>query len=182
MAATRNVKIPEGVTVRIEGNLVKVTGPKGMLMREMYYPNVSLAIADKEMTITTESGRKKILAICGTFAAHLQNMCIGVTKGYQYRMRVVYSHFPIRLKIAGDRIEVGNFLGEKRSRFARIEKDVKVALGSDEVTLTASTRRQWERPQRTSSMRPGSGSAIPASSRTGSILSRGCEAKWQTRR
>jgi large subunit ribosomal protein L6 len=136
MAATRNVKIPEGVTVRIEGNLVKVTGPKGMLMREMYYPNVSLAIADKEMTITTESGRKKILAICGTFAAHLQNMCIGVTKGYQYRMRVVYSHFPIQLKIAGDRIEVGNFLGEKRSRFARIEKDVKVALGSDEVTVT----------------------------------------------
>ena len=136
MAATRNVKIPEGVTVRIEGNIVKVTGPKGMLMREMYYPNVSLAIADREMTISTESRRKKILAICGTFAAHLQNMCTGVTKGYQYRMRVVYSHFPIQLKIAGDRIEVGNFLGEKRSRFARIERDVKVALGADEVTLT----------------------------------------------
>jgi len=136
MAATRKVKIPEGVTVRIEGNLVKVQGPKGMLMREMYYPNVSLAVADKEMTVTTESGRKKILAVCGTFAAHLQNMCTGVTKGYQYRMKVVYSHFPIQLKIAGDRIEVGNFLGEKRSRFARIEKDVKVALGSDEVTIT----------------------------------------------
>jgi len=136
MAATRKVKIPEGVTVRIEGNLVKVQGPKGMLMRDMYYPNVSLAIADKEMTITTESRRKKILAVCGTFAAHLQNMCTGVTKGYQYRMKVVYSHFPIQLKIAGDRIEVGNFLGEKRSRFARIEKDVKVALGADEVTIT----------------------------------------------
>jgi large subunit ribosomal protein L6 len=136
MAATRKVKIPEGVTVRIEGNLVKVQGPKGMLMRDMYYPKVSLALADREMTITTESRRKKILAICGTYAAHLQNMCTGVTKGYQYRMKVVYSHFPIQLKIAGDRIEVGNFLGEKRSRFARIEKDVKVALGSDEVTIT----------------------------------------------
>jgi large subunit ribosomal protein L6 len=136
MAATRKVKIPEGVTVRIEGNLVKVQGPKGMLMRDMYYPKVSLAIAGGEMTITTESRRKKILAICGTYAAHLQNMCTGVTKGYQYRMKVVYSHFPIQLKIAGDRIEVGNFLGEKRSRFARIEKDVKVALGADEVTIT----------------------------------------------
>ena len=136
MAATRKVKIPEGVTVRIEGNLVKVQGPKGILMRDMYYPKVSLAIVDEEMTITTESQRKKILAICGTYAAHLQNMCTGVTKGYQYRMKVVYSHFPIQLKIAGDRIEVGNFLGEKRSRFARIEKDVKVALGADEVTIT----------------------------------------------
>ena len=137
MATTiRKVKIPEGVTVRIEGNLVKVTGPRGMLMRELYYPNVSLAVADKEVTVATESGRKKILSVCGTFAAHLQNMCTGVTKGYQYRMKVVYSHFPIQLKIAGDRVEVGNFLGEKRSRFARIEKDVKVTLGSDEVTLT----------------------------------------------
>ncbi len=133
---TRKVKIPEGVTVRIEETLVKVTGPKGMLMREMYYPNVSLAVKDGEFSVTTESGRKKILAICGTFAAHLQNMCTGVTKWYQYRMKVVYSHFPIQLKLAGDRVEVGNFLGEKRPRFARIEKDVKVALGSDEVTVT----------------------------------------------
>jgi large subunit ribosomal protein L6 len=136
MPATRKVRIPEGVTVRIEGNLVKVTGPKGMLMREMYYPNISLSSGDREFTITTESGRKKILAVCGTFAAHLRNMCRGVTEGYQYRMKVVYSHFPIQLKVAGDRLEIGNFLGEKRSRFARIEKDVKVALGSDEVTLT----------------------------------------------
>jgi large subunit ribosomal protein L6 len=136
MATTRKVKIPEGVTVRIEGNLVKVTGPKGMLMREMYYPNVSLAVEGREFSITTVSERKKILAVCGTFAAHLRNMCTGVTKGYQYRMRVVYSHFPIQLKLAGNRVEIGNFLGEKRSRFARIEKDVKVAVGSDEVTLT----------------------------------------------
>ncbi len=133
---TRKVKIPEGVTVRIEGNLVKVQGPKGLLIRDMYYPKVSLAVADKEMTIATDSGRKKILSVVGTFAAHLQNMCTGVTKGYRYRMRVVSSHFPIQLKLAGDRIEVGNFLGEKRSRFARIEKDVKVALGADEVTVT----------------------------------------------
>jgi large subunit ribosomal protein L6 len=136
MAVSRKVKIPEGVTVRIEGSLVKVTGPKGMLMREMYYPKVSLSVGGGEFTISTESERKKILAICGTFAAHVQNMCLGVTKGYQYRMRVVYSHFPIQLKLAGDRIEIGNFLGEKRSRWARIEKDVKVALGSDEVTVT----------------------------------------------
>ena len=136
MATTRKVKIPESVTVRIEGNLVKVTGPKGMLMREMYYPKVSLSVAEREFTITTESGRKKILAICGTYAAHLQNMVRGVTEGYQYKMKVVYSHFPIQLKLAGDRVEVGNFLGEKRARFARIEKDVKVALGADEVTVT----------------------------------------------
>jgi large subunit ribosomal protein L6 len=136
MATTRKVKVPESVTVRIEGNLVKVTGPRGMLMREMYYPNVSLSMAGKEFTIATESGRKKILAICGTFAAHLQNMIRGVTEGYQYRMKVVYSHFPIQLKLAGDRVEVDNFLGEKRPRFARVEKDVKVAIGSDEVTIT----------------------------------------------
>jgi large subunit ribosomal protein L6 len=74
MAVSRKVKIPEGVTVRIEGNLVKVTGPKGMLMREMYYPKVSLSVGGGEFTISTESERKKILAICGTFAAHVQIM------------------------------------------------------------------------------------------------------------
>jgi large subunit ribosomal protein L6 len=60
----------------------------------------------------------------------------GVAQGYEYRMKVVYSHFPIQLKLKGDILEINNFLGEKQARYARVSPGVKVAIGNDEVTLT----------------------------------------------
>jgi len=69
-------------------------------------------------------------------------MCIGVTEGYSYKMKVVYSHFPIQLKITGTKLEINNFLGEKNPRFARIEEGVKVTLGNDELSIVGIDRER----------------------------------------
>lgn len=52
----------------------------------------------------------------------LQNLITGVTKGYEYKMRLVYAHFPININIedAGKKIEIRNFLGEKRVRVVQM--------------------------------------------------------------
>lgn len=39
-----------------------------------------------------------------------------MTKGYLYKMRFCYAHFPINVSIAGKIVEIRNFLGEKRVR------------------------------------------------------------------
>jgi large subunit ribosomal protein L6 len=72
----------------------------------------------------------------GTLEAHVKNMVRGVVEGYEYRMKVVYSHFPIQLKQQGERLEINNFLGEKQPRMANIIEGVTIKIGSDEVTLT----------------------------------------------
>jgi large subunit ribosomal protein L6 len=80
------------------------------------------------------------MAMIGTFEAHAKNMCKGVLNGFEYRMKVVYSHFPIQLKLQGNRLEINNFLGEKKARYARIETGVSVKVASDEVILTSINR------------------------------------------
>jgi large subunit ribosomal protein L6 len=136
MTAERTVAIPKGVSAELVGTTLKITGPKGQLERNVRFPGISVRISEDEMVIATESGRKRTVAMVGTLASHAKNMCTGVTEGFEYRMKVVYSHFPIQLKLQGNRLEIVNFLGEKKARYANILDGVKANIGNDEVVLT----------------------------------------------
>ena len=140
MAATRTVKLPAGVKAQIASNLLMITGPKGQLERNVRFPQVSVTLKDGEIVIASDATKKEILAMVGTLEAHTKNMVKGVTEGFEYRMKVVYSHFPIQLKLQGSKLEIANFLGEKKSRYARIENGVTAKIGGDEVVLTGINR------------------------------------------
>jgi large subunit ribosomal protein L6 len=140
MAAVRKVKIPDGVKASLDGMHLRVTGPKGQLSRNVRFPQVTVTCDGNEVIIATESRRKEITAMVGTLEAHTKNMFRGVTEGFEYRMKVVYSHFPIQLKLQGNKLEIANFLGEKKARHARIEQGVTAKVGNDEVVLTGIDR------------------------------------------
>lgn len=136
MAITRQIEIPSGVDVTLDSGVLAVSGPKGNLACDMRFPQIDIKIDAGEITVSTASNKKQILAMTGTLEAHAKNMIRGVVDGYEYRMKVVYSHFPIQLKLQGNRLEINNFLGEKQPRVAKILEGVTVKLGNDEVTLT----------------------------------------------
>ena len=129
------VEIPEGVEVTVEGNVVKVKGPKGELERELKYPGVKIFTEDGKVVIYKEFPRKKDIAIARTFKAHIANMIKGVTEGFTYKLKVVYSHFPVTVKVQGDEVVIENFLGEKNPRRAKILPGVTVKVRGQEITV-----------------------------------------------
>lgn len=136
MITEKRIEIPDGVNVEITGGKLVVSGPKGTLERLMRYPRIDIRIEDGELIISTESDRKKIYAMLGTYAAHAKNMFHGVQEEYTYGMKVVYSHFPIQLKEINGKLEIVNFLGEKEPRYAPIPESVKMKIAGDEISLT----------------------------------------------
>ena len=132
--------IPAGVTISKNGDDITVKGSKGELTRRMYHPMIVIDIAEGQVTISTESTRRSVRALVGTYAALLKVMSHGVTEGYEYHMKIVFNHFPIQAKVAGDKVEIGNFLGEKQARYANIVEGVKVKISGDEVILTGINR------------------------------------------
>jgi large subunit ribosomal protein L6 len=132
----RQVEIPEGVAVTVDGNTVTVKGPKGEVTRQLSYPEIEIRKEDSQVVVNSRLDRKRHRAMVGTLAAHIGNMVAGVTKGYEYKMKVVYSHFPIQLKAASDQLIINNFLGERKSRSARILPGTKVDIGKDEVVVS----------------------------------------------
>merc|ERR1712033_83698 len=90
----------------------------------------------KTLKVEKWFGLRKELAAVRTICSHISNMIIGVTKGYQYKMRAVYAHFPINCAISENNslVEVRNFLGEKFVRKVRMhpgQKDELVVEGND---------------------------------------------------
>ncbi|XP_021339065.1 60S ribosomal protein L9-like [Mizuhopecten yessoensis] len=113
------VKIQPGLTGSVKARKVIITGPRGTLTRSFRHLAVDISMIGKN-TIKVEKwyGKHKELAAVRTVCSHIENMMKGVTKGYLYKMRSVYAHFPINVAImdGGHAVEVRNFLGEKFTR------------------------------------------------------------------
>jgi len=130
------IAMPAEVSVQLKEHVLTVTAKGKSLRRKFRDPRVSMAVKGKEVEITSEYPRRREKALAGTWAAHVRNMAHGVTKGWRYEMKVVFSHFPIKVGIKGDRVVIDNFLGEKFPRGAPILADTKVDIQADILVLT----------------------------------------------
>jgi large subunit ribosomal protein L9e len=82
---------------------------------------------------------RKQLACVRTVCSHIENLFVGVQRGFIYKMRFVYSHFPINVTLNGDTVEIRNFLGERRVRKVELMSGVEYvrsATVKDQIELT----------------------------------------------
>ena len=120
------------VEVEINARVVKVTGPRGSLTRDFKHINMDLRkVGKNSIRVYLWFANRKQLACVRTVCSHIDNMIVGVTRGFMYKMRFVYSHFPINVTLNGDEVEIRNFLGEKRVRKVKLLEGVKYVRSAD---------------------------------------------------
>ena len=141
-----NINLSEGSKASIEGNLVTVSGEGKSITREFRHPKVSVTSSDSEIQVACELPRRADKAIAGPWAAHLRNMVRGVEEGFEYKLQAVYSHFPMTLKVEGNKMVINNLFGEKVPRVAKLpwspsEVEVKVENKTD-VTVSGVDREK----------------------------------------
>jgi len=134
---SKEITMPASVAVEVDGNKVKVSGGKGEIKREFKLAYaIKIQKQDDKITVASESEHRKAKALVGTIIAHIRNMTKGVVEGYTYRMKIVYSHFPMIVKVDGDRVVTQNFLGERTSRIAKIAGSTQVKVERQDVTVS----------------------------------------------
>ena len=132
---SRTISIPDGVTVNLDGHKVTVKGQKGTLQRDFAHMPVSISSEGNNVRIWAEWPRKKEAALVGTIDSHIQNMITGVTKGFTYKIKIVFSHFPISVKVQDKFVVIENFTGERRPRKAKIIGEVKVKVEAEDIIV-----------------------------------------------
>lgn len=91
------IEIPKGVTVTIDGSIVKIKGPKGELQRAIH-PNMKLELKDSNLEVKRPDDQKTNKALHGLTRALVHNMVVGVTSGYKKVLDIVGVGYRVELK------------------------------------------------------------------------------------
>ena len=139
------LEIPKGIVCKInEKKVISVKGKLGEMTKDFgHAKKIDIQIEGKKILLHADFPRKNIVALTYTLKNIINNMFLGVEKGYEYRMKIVYSHFPITLeppKKGSDVILIKNFLGERAPRITHSIGDVKIIANKEEVIVSGTDK------------------------------------------
>jgi large subunit ribosomal protein L6 len=129
------IEIPEGIECKKENTRLICT--KGALenYREINIPGIQLKVETGKILLICEKGNKNELKAVRSQKAHIMNMICGLQKPFTYKLEVCNVHFPMTLKVEGNKLVISNFLGERVSRVAEILPGVNIEIKGQKIIL-----------------------------------------------
>src|ERR1700741_1206756 len=81
------VPLPKGVTASVEGQTVKVKGPKGELSVKLV-PQVSAKVDEHGITVTPDKAQERAAQMWGLSRSLVNNLVVGVTQGFSQKLEI----------------------------------------------------------------------------------------------
>lgn len=131
------LEIPEGISVTLEERTIAIKGKLGTIKKDFTKLPAFLTVENNIIKIEPYGTRRKDFAISKTAQSIIHNMMKGVQSGYKYKMKIVFAHFPITVKVKDGKVHVENFFGERKARISQIVGDsTKVSIEGDDLVIT----------------------------------------------
>jgi large subunit ribosomal protein L6 len=131
------IAIPKGVTVKVEGNVIDVKGPKGQ-MRQALPPGVSAALEDGQLLAKRDSDARELGKFHGLARSLMSNAVQGVTEGWKRELDIVGVGYRAELK--GQQVVLA--LGYSHPILFDVPKGIEVAVEKQtHLTVTGVDRQ-----------------------------------------
>ncbi len=131
------ILLPSEVSITKDQNILTAKGSYGSVEKDFTKMPAIIDLHDNKITIKSHGNRKKDFALVNTIQSVINNMIKGSSKGFTYRLKIVFAHFPITVKIKNREIFVENFFGERSARTSKIiGGDTKVTVEGEDVVIT----------------------------------------------
>ena len=133
------VEIPSGVEVKVsEANVVTVKGALGELSQQID-SDIEISIEDKKINFSRADESKRAKSLHGLYRSLVNNMVIGVSKGYEIKLELVGVGYRAEL-LPGNVLDL--VLGFAHHTYLQLPSEVKVEAKSDKrsnpiITLTS---------------------------------------------
>ncbi|MFQ5440863.1 MAG: 50S ribosomal protein L6 [Nitrosopumilaceae archaeon] len=130
------LEIPEGINISMKKHMMQFQGPLGKTFKSFRKIPVNVELNENKLTLKAQGKRKRDYSILHTARSLIKNICEGLTEGYTIKMKVVYAHFPVTVKVNDKTISIENFQGERAARTTHIVGNTKVIPKGEDVILT----------------------------------------------
>jgi large subunit ribosomal protein L6 len=126
------VPVPSGVTANVEGQTVKVKGPKGLL--SFVVPDeVSVKLEDGKVQVDPRNETKRARSMWGTSRTMVANLVTGVTKGFERKLEITGVGY--RAAVQGKNLQLA--LGYSHDGLYPIPEGIQIATPKPtEITIT----------------------------------------------
>lgn len=136
-AFTEQIEVPSGYTCTVEGKNIRCAHSGKELNRRLVLPGVAVASQGNSISFKTPKANRKTIASIRAEIAHIRNMFVGLKDPFVYEMEVCNVHFPMTLKVEGNKLVITNFLGEKQKRIAEIVPNTQVEVKGQKVIVSS---------------------------------------------
>ena len=130
------LEIPEGINVTMKKHMIQFQGPLGKTFKSFRKIPVNIEINDGKLTLKAQGTRKRDYSILHTARSLIKNIFEGLIEGYTIKMKVVYAHFPITVKVKEKTVLIENFQGERAPRMTTVVGNTKIVPKGEDVILT----------------------------------------------
>ena len=125
--------------MKVEDKLKKYFSMTEMALKKVKISK-KLNVKDKKILIQAIKPTKREKTYAGTFRAHIKNMILGVSKDFEYKLKICSGHFPMSVTVDHEKVIIKNFLGEKIPRIAKILPGVKCSVMGDEIIIRGTNK------------------------------------------
>lgn len=129
------VIIPENVNVFKEKNTIIVEGKNGKISKDFTKIPITLSFENNRIIIYPPGQRRKDLALINTVKSIISSMIKGVETGFTYKLKIIFSHFPISVKVKDKKVIVENYFGERSMRISKIVGLTQVVVAGEDVIV-----------------------------------------------
>ncbi|HUU48303.1 MAG TPA: 50S ribosomal protein L6 [Nitrosopumilaceae archaeon] len=130
------LEIPDGIKITVKKHMMQFNGPLGKTFKSFRKIPVNVEVSEGKITLKAQGKRKRDYSILHTARSLIKNIFEGLTEGYTIKMKIVYAHFPVTVKVKDKIISIENFQGERAARIAHIVGNTKVNPKGEDVILT----------------------------------------------
>lgn len=128
--------LPSEVSATITNKILSIKSQKAELKKSMKNYRANIKVEGNKIIIEGKPITRRTRDIVKTAISHIKNMVEGAVYGYKYKLKIVYSHFPMTAQIDKDTVLIKNFLGEKFPRKAKIRGTTKVEAKGAEIIVS----------------------------------------------
>ncbi len=132
---TEEIEIPKEINCEYKDKFLICKKDSIELKRMISLPTISLSIKDNKILLTALKAGKYEKKTILAFINHIKNIFLGLNEKFIYHLEACNVHFPMTLKIEGNKLAINNFLGEKTPRYAEILQNVEVQIKGSSITV-----------------------------------------------